>query len=262
MTAATRLIRVNVLAVAGDAVTVGVPDPRGGHAELTLSPPYVSPQFTPDVGGEALLLMSGPVPYLLPQKLKENAVTFRELAKNAVTKDQIAPGALDGTTMTGTEVQSRTDGERIVFTRDSVGAVDNIRFYPVTGDRYAWIYGQAEDDINGNSVGGFFLQSGAAGVSGLPTACLIKVGPDGAYLDAYVTGPLVARVGVTGAAGFRVQVGAALTTKLQITTAGVAFNNVTPIARRTVNAAATDLPTVIALTNQLRTLLIDLGLAQ
>ena len=43
---------------------------------------------------------------------------------------------------------------------------------------------------------------------------------------------------------------------------GVGFNNVTPIARRTVAAAATDAATTQALVNELRTLLIDLGLAQ
>ena len=41
-----------------------------------------------------------------------------------------------------------------------------------------------------------------------------------------------------------------------------AFNVIPPTAKTTLNAAATDLPTVIALTNQIRALLIALGFAQ
>lgn len=42
----------------------------------------------------------------------------------------------------------------------------------------------------------------------------------------------------------------------------VGFNGTAPIAKPTLNAAATDLATVIALTNQIRTALINYGLCQ
>ena len=83
---------------------------------------------------------------------------------------------------------------------------------------------------------------------------------DGAIMYVDTHGGVVWR-DTSGGFATRMMLNPGATGGLQVNTR-VGFNSVTPIARRTVAAAATDAATTQALVNELRQLLIDVGLAQ
>lgn len=286
----TDLVRVDVLAVAGTDVTVGIPDGRGGQATVVLSPPYTSPQFIPDVGSTALLLMNGPIPKLMPESIAADAITAREIEAGSITAEHIMAGAVDGQTITGATIQTAATGARIVQDANGLRLINaaggtvvdfstltgnalvtgvtstavmgerievrapgplgqvspGILFIPASGDNPARIATQSSP-----TIGGMLISSGFDTPENWSRYSSVWVKETGTIIASYgsSSGSSSANAKVVvdyGGVGFQGKVG---------------FNFATPIAKQTLPAAATDLASVIALTNAIRTALINYGLA-
>jgi len=184
------------------------------------------------------------------------------------------------------EYRSAESGSRFVINPDRTNPGE-IRFYSATDNSYGSIKANAvpELEIVGpvglagftpsvelNEVGAEMAHS--KGLDSTLTTQQAKVSVSAAWTEMTFTdntltpdafgrvtvGPYDIQIRHT--ANVTIKTGAGATSRVEADTVGVGFNGVTPIARRTVNAAAATAAETQTLVNQLRTLLIDLGLAQ
>lgn len=256
-----KLLRLTVLSVEPGFATVEVP----GTQPMRVRCPD---QFTPEVGQSVLLSLVGPVPQqIIPEQIAVDAITAREIKAGSIEAEHITATAINGKTITGATIRTAAAGERFVV-NEAGDNPDEIRFYPAAGAGYGKLQagtdavtGLAYLEMVGPQVAGdsgqIYFRSDGAGLffgSDLATAdAVVTVRQDLATMQTN-TGQHV-RVSTA-----KIQLGHNVG-PVEITAPTVAFHGVTPIARRTVAAAATDLPTAVALVNELRSLLIDIGLA-
>ncbi len=200
---------------------------------------------------------------------------IRLIAEDGTTIDLNTP---TGNALITGEYRSAESGERFVINPDGVNP-EEIRFYAATGPASGSIRAGTEAFTNLPTLN----VEGAVGTDGFRGQ--LELGLDGAEftyqlptgtnragvylgtLNAVLSVPdyggvnvSTSEVLVSHSVGFRVAVGTQV--RFQANATGIGFNGVTPIARRTVNAAATTNAEALTLINQLRALLVDVGLAQ
>lgn len=121
----------------GDTAVVGVPDGRGGEELLTLDAPYSSAQFLPDVGETVVLVMSGPVPRVMPDQLAVDAITVRELKAGTVTALLLIGDRIVAGDEVGNHVELKADGVRVYALDLEEGQYEAIRMGTGSDDFWA-----------------------------------------------------------------------------------------------------------------------------